>query len=148
MKTILAIAVVLVSVIAFSVTPKVLAEPPKPVIVVDPYQVSHAQETWIRALEWCESHGNVSAINPKDKDGTPSYYSFQFKPETLLSYGQKYGVINMTTTAGSTQFAKEILPNYDIQLKVVKMMVKDKTVRWETQFPDCVKRHIGFPPKV
>lgn len=52
-----------------------------PQIVVPRF--SHQQEIWMAALEWCESRGNNSAINWYDKDGTASYYAFQFKPGTL-----------------------------------------------------------------
>ena len=118
---------------------------PVPVVAPDPYKVTHAQDTWIRALEWCESSGVETAVNKKDLDGTPSYYSFQFKPDTLKSYGIKYGVI--PASIDEATFLQDDLGNYDIQIKVVEMMVKDPTVKWTTQFPDCVKNHIGFPPK-
>lgn len=106
--------------------------------------LTHQQEVWIYALEWCESHGVESAVNPKDKDGTPSYYSFQFKPGTFRSYGELYGVIPKGLTD------KEItdrLKDYKLQKDIVSFMVQDKAVNWEQQFPDCVKRKIGRPPR-
>lgn len=100
-----------------------------------PPQTSHRQETWIAALEWCESRGDNSAINPKDLDGTPSYGAFQFKPSTLDYYAGMYGVA--TTT----------LMDYDTQLAVVRQMVLHRDeIRWDRQFPWCVKK-LGLPPK-
>lgn len=99
-------------------------------------QLSHAQQTWISALEWCESRGVESAINPKDRDGTPSYGSFQFKPSTLIYYAEIYGI--PTTTVMDTA----------VQRKVVEAMVLDgKHINWGQQFPDCVKNKVGLPPR-
>lgn len=36
--------------------------------------IDHRLETWLSALEWCESQGVGTAINPEDLDGTPSYF--------------------------------------------------------------------------
>lgn len=97
-------------------------------------KLTHAQEVWISALEWCESRGNNSAINPKDRDNTPSYGAFQFKPSTLDYYAKMYGVA--TTT----------LMDYKTQKAVVEQMVLHrKEIKWTQQFPDCVKR-LGPPP--
>ena len=104
--------------------------------------LTHAERTWIAALEWCESRGNPRAINPKDKDGTPSFGAFQFKPETLEWYGQKYKII-----ATDTPITEEIYMDRDIQVVIVEHMLRDKTVRWQQQFPDCTIRKIGPPPQ-
>jgi hypothetical protein len=104
--------------------------------------LTHAERTWISALEWCESRGNKSAINPKDRDGTPSYGAFQFKPETLKWYGEKYDLI-----ATNTPITREIIMDRDLQLAILERMLRDKHVRWEQQFPDCVTRKIGRPPQ-
>lgn len=86
------------------------------------------------ALEWCESNGDNSAINPKDLDGTPSYGAFQFKPSTLEYFASKYGVA--TTT----------LMDYETQRAVVEQMILHrKEIRWTQQFPWCVKK-LGLPP--
>lgn len=106
-------------------------------------QLTHAQEVWIAALEWCESRGRPEAINKKDRDGTPSYYSFQFKPSTLEYYGKIYKVIPQE--ADEAQLA-EYLKSYEIQYAIVKAMVLDsKHITWEQQFPGCVKKN-GPPP--
>ena len=99
-------------------------------------KLTHAQEVWISALEWCESRGDPKAINPKDRDGTPSYGSFQFKPSTLDYFAKHYGIA--TTSVMDT----------DVQHAVIEAMVLDaKDVNWSQQFPDCVKRKVGYPPK-
>lgn len=105
--------------------------------------LDHQQETWVAALEWCESRGVSTAVNPKDRDGTPSYYSFQFKPGTFQSFGIHYGVIPKGTTAVQTL---ELMKSYDLQKQIVGYMVLDKKTNWYQQFPDCVKRKIGLPP--
>lgn len=98
-------------------------------------RLTHQQETWIAALEWCESSGDNSAINPEDLDGTPSYGAFQFKPSTLDYYAGKYGVA--TTT----------LMDYATQRKVVEQMVLHASeINWGVQFPWCFKK-LGRPPK-
>lgn len=106
--------------------------------------VTHAQDVWISALEWCESKGVEEAINPKDRDGTKSFYSFQFKPGTFRSYGEKYGVIKKGL---SEEKIRELMKSQELQRKIVENMINDKSVRWAQQFPDCVKNKIGYPPK-
>lgn len=105
-------------------------------------KVTHAQDTWIRALEWCESNGNPGAVNPKDKDGTPSYYSFQFKPETFRYYGEMYSVIEKELTHEEIM---ELIRDREIQKTIVEHMVLDKRVNFRQQFPACTKK-LGLPP--
>lgn len=96
--------------------------------------LSHQQEVWLHALEWCESRGDASAINPRDNDGTPSYGAYQFKPSTLDYYAAMYGV--PTTT----------LMDYETQRAVAEQMVLHRDeIRWTQQFPACVRR-LGPPP--
>lgn len=103
-------------------------EPPKPTL-------THSQEVWLHSLEWCESRGNPAAINKMDRDGTPSYGAFQFKPSTLDYYADMYGVA--TTT----------LMDYETQRAVVEQMILHRgEINWSQQFPDCVKR-LGSPPE-
>ena len=98
-------------------------------------KLTHQQEVWISALEWCESRGKPEAINPKDRDNTPSYGSFQFKPSTLDYYAKIYGIA--TTTVMDS----------DVQRRVVEAMVLDgKNINWSQQFPDCVLHKVGRPP--
>ena len=104
--------------------------------------LTHAQKAWIGSLEWCESHGRIDAINPKDKDGTASYYSFQFKPGTFRAYGEKYEIIEKGL---NDKTIMEKLKNYDLQRKIVENMINDKSIRWDHEFPDCVKKN-GRPP--
>lgn len=105
--------------------------------------LSHAQETWLSALEWCESRGKPSAINPMDSDGTPSYYSFQFKPGTFRWLGEKYEVISK----GQSDIAlMSLMKKTELQRQIVSRMIKDKDIDMSDQFPDCVLNKIGFPP--
>lgn len=103
---------------------------------------SHQQETWIAALEWCESRADNTAVNWYDKDGTASYYAFQFKPGTLRYFGEKYGVIE---PGKSDAEIMELLKVYAVQRAIVEYMVEDPGTRWESQFPGCV-RLLGRPP--
>lgn len=118
--------------------PEEIKLPPKPVL-------THQQEVWRSALEWCESRGVKEAINPKDKDSTPSYYSWQFKPSTFKNLGILYGVLPKETT---NEQIPELLKDYQLQKDIVGFMITDKGTKWEQQFPDCVKRKIGRPPVV
>lgn len=98
-------------------------------------ELTHAQEVWLHALEWCESRGNNNAINPEDLDGTPSYGAFQFKPSTLEYYAKLYSV--PTTT----------LMDYKTQRSVVTEMILHRDeINWDRQFPWCVKK-LGYPPR-
>ena len=115
-----------------------------PVVVIEEKPtITHAQDVWISSLEWCESKAKPTAINPKDKDGTPSYYSFQFKPYTFKSYGELYGVIEKGL---SVEKRAELIKSQPLQRKIVENMVNDKKVVWMQQFPGCVKK-LGYPPK-
>lgn len=108
----------------------------------DPKLLTHAQEIWISALEWCESRGKPSAVNPNDSDGTPSYYSYQFKPGTFRSLGIAYGVID------KGQAEKDLLSlmqKTELQRQIVRDMIKDKSINIAKQFPGCVAQ-IGLPP--
>ncbi len=106
--------------------------------------LSNRQESWINALEWCESNGDSSAINPEDLDGTPSYGSFQFKPETMIGYGIKYGIWNKDINQDNF-FTDNLLMMRDLQREIVENMVIDKTVNFRQQFPACTKK-LGLPP--
>ena len=97
------------------------------------YIPTSQQEIWLSALEWCESNGKHTAINPKDLDGTPSYGAYQFKPSTFDLFSKKYNV-------------QGELMDRDTQRLIVSQMINDNTVRWEQQFPACTKK-LGRPPK-
>ncbi|MFN3781544.1 MAG: hypothetical protein ACK4SO_05160 [Candidatus Kapaibacteriota bacterium] len=106
--------------------------------------LKHQQEIWISALEWCESRGIKEAINPRDKDGTPSWYSFQFKPETFRYYAIKYGLLSKEITLTETM---EKMENYDLQREIIRRMVSDRNIKWDQEFPSCFKK-IGPPPNM
>lgn len=105
--------------------------------------LSDSQERWIDRLEHCESGGNQSAINLKDRDGTPSYYSFQFKPDTFRLFGVLYGVIPEGLSEAQNM---ELLKDRYLQRAIVSFMILDSKTRWEQQFPVCVSL-LGRPPK-
>lgn len=111
-----------------------------PEIVVPRF--THRQLTWISALEWCESKADNTAVNWYDKDGTPSYYAFQFKPSTFRWRGETYGVIPKGKTDAEIM---ELLKEYSLQRAIVEFMVEDPSVRWESEFPGCI-RQLGRPP--
>ncbi len=92
------------------------------------------QDIWLSALIWCESRGFALAINPKDRDGTPSYGILQFKPETFDLYVKRYDIQD-----------KMELMNPESQIRVVRNMIGDPRVQFQNEFPDCVKK-IGYPP--
>lgn len=121
----------------------VAKESPKPQLTLAELDLIHRQETWISALEYCESRGKNSALNPEDLDGTPSYSNWQWKPSTFLGYGKQYGLIATSTTLSEVP---TLLKDYELQREVVRHMVKDKRVNFSQQFPDCTKRFVGLPP--
>lgn len=100
---------------------------------------------WINALEWCESNGDNTAINKIDRDGTASYYAFQFKPSTFRGYATQYGIIEKGV---DDMELMELLADYELTRSTVWRMMQDPAVRFENQFPDCVRKHIGHPPQM
>jgi hypothetical protein len=105
--------------------------------------ITHAQDVYIYALEWCESRAKNGALNPKDRDGTPSHSNFQFKPLTLKHYAVKYGLLSdELEEADYTNWAYD----YELTHKILMFMVNDKSVDWDNEFPICVKNKIGYPP--
>lgn len=103
--------------------------------------LSHAQKVWLGALEWCESHGDPTAINPEDNDGTPSYGPYQFKPDTLIFFSKKYLTIFIDKNN-----VMEAIMDYSVQRATVEAMVLHREdIRWDRQFPGCVKK-LGPPP--
>lgn len=139
--------VMIISGVLFFAPQYVQEKAPEPIAVP---ALSHAQETWIRALEWCESRGNPYAVNPEDADGTPSYGSWQFKPETFWYYAEKYDVEPLYA-ASAIQEVEDPSDRFfhlrrDNQYQVLKAMVLHREeIRWTSQFPGCVKK-LGPPP--
>ena len=106
-------------------------------------EYDHKRETWISALEWCESNGNNNAINEKDLDGTASYFAFQFKPSTFKHFAIKYGLL-----PANLEYEDYFnwMSVYEKQREIVRRMIDDPEVKWSQQFPACTKK-IGLPPK-
>lgn len=94
---------------------------------------SDAREEWLAKLIICESGGRPEAINPKDRDNTPSYGLLQFKPSTFELFSKEYGI-------------EGELMDPEAQKAIVRRMMDDKSVVWEKQFPDCVRK-LGTPPQ-
>lgn len=115
-------------------------------LVAEP-KLTHQQETWISALEWCESRGNIKAENPKDRDGTPSYSNFQWKPSTFLGFGKRYGLIATSSTIADVP---KLLEDYELQRNIVRGMLTDQKITnaelRDRQFPGCIRK-LGLPPR-
>lgn len=97
-------------------------------------QLSYQQQAWLGALEWCESQGKPTAVNPKDSDGTPSYGLLQFKPGSYAYFASLYGLASTT--------------NYrdpDEQEQIVTDMILSGKVNLHGQFPACTTK-LGLPP--
>lgn len=95
--------------------------------------ISGDREEWLQRLILCESSGNPEAVNPVDLDGTPSYGLLQFKPSTFEFFSKAYGIDGE-------------LMDPEAQKAIVRRMMDDPTVRWESQFPWCVRK-LGRPPQ-
>jgi hypothetical protein len=145
-KGLLGILMVIVAItlcIILMVSALIIAGSSKKEASASPVVLNHRVETWISALEWCESAGITEAINPRDSDGTPSYYSFQWKPGTFRMYAERYGLISKGMTD------EEIMgdmQDYELEREIIRKMVDDPRVNWEKEFPDCIKKKVGLPP--
>ena len=96
--------------------------------------LTHQQKAWMGTMEWCESNGDPTRINPKDKDNTPSYGILQFKPGTFEWAKKHY------QTTGK-------LMDPEAQEAVFTQMILKNDINWHQQFPDCVKKY-GKPPVI
>jgi len=139
-KTIYMAAAIIVAVVisvAFFATTKVSSQQVEIVEAVAPMDpLTHRQRAWLGALEWCESRANPEAINPNDRDGTPSYGILQFKPSTFTYYQLRYGV------AGAQTYMDP-----GAQEAIVEQMIINNDVKWSQQFPECVRK-LGNPPQL
>lgn len=110
--------------------------------------LTHKQRVYLGALEWCESQGEADIVNPKDRDNTPSYYYFQFKPDTFRGYGEKYKLI---PKGKSTVEIMVLMKDHDLTIKIMEQLMLDPTVsntEWRTSlFPGCTKK-LGNPPRL
>lgn len=104
---------------------------------------SHPLETWLSALEWCESRGVASAINEVDRDGTSSFYSFQYKPSTFKDFGEAYGIL---AKGLPSKTLSDLLKDTTMQRDITRIMSQDPHVELAGQFPECLRK-IGRPPK-
>ncbi len=95
--------------------------------------LSPSQVIWLAQLMQCESGIKRGAVNPNDKDGTPSFGILQFKPETFAWASQMYN-------AGTTDHM-----NAEAQVEIVSQWILDRSVDFSQQFPACVDR-LGLPP--
>lgn len=115
-------------------TPLPLSEEPKP----EPERVVHKflqtpeREAWLERLITCESGGNPGALNPVDRDGTPSHGLLQFKRETFEWAASLYGIV-------------ADLYDAEAQKEIVRRWMDEPSIIWENQFPDCVRK-LGRPP--
>lgn len=103
-------------------------------------KLTQQQEVWLSALQWCESRGVDSAINPKDRDGTASYGAFQFKPSTYAYFAKRYGLAS-TTDYMNAAAQREIVSDMLLDSSVSNAQLRTQ------QFPDCISRVIGLPPR-
>lgn len=124
-------------ILSFAITDKVLSKANTVHFVQAPIvpkvESNTPTDTWLKKLAKCESGGNWKALNPIDRDGTPSKGKFQFKDNTFNFFSKAYGI---ATTS---------IWNGDEQEKIVRKMILDKSVNFKQQFPDCVRK-IGLPP--
>lgn len=110
-----------------------VAEPIVKIVYVDKPALTPAQIIWLAHLMDCESDIDSTAINPNDLDNTPSWGILQFKPETFSSFAVKYGITG------------ELMhPESQVAI-VTHWILNPGEVRWEQQFPACV-RAWGLPP--
>lgn len=106
-----------------------------PVVITTPpvKTLSDQQRVWLNALRWCESQGVDGSINPKDRDNTPSWGRYQFKPGTFEWYKKLYGI-------------QGELMDGQAQEKIVEQMILKGGIKWSQEFPECTRK-LGYPPK-
>lgn len=126
-----------------------LAEAKTPIVQAEilpvRYQPTHRQEVWRNVLEWCESNGVVTAVNPNDLDNTPSYYSFQWKPSTFKAYALRYELLTPEQLNTPEKVMAE-MANYNTQVLILNEMIGEREkINWKHEFPDCVRKY-GIPP--
>lgn len=100
------------------------------------------QDKWISDLMYCESRNDTLAVNPKDLDGTASYSLFQWKPSTFKAYVKKYDLFDWQTWE-KADWWNAMFSDYH-QMTVIQYMINDLSIKWNKEFPWCVKK-IGLP---
>lgn len=136
----LVIIVLVATLLAFvstveSKTEYIIEEVTNTVTVYETKELSPAQVIWLAKLMNCESGIKTTAINPNDLDNTPSYGLLQFKPSTFSAFTAKYDIESDDYMDANAQV--EI---------VMHWILNPGEVRWEGQFPACVKK-LGLPPQ-
>jgi hypothetical protein len=84
--------------------------------------LTHKQELWLFALEWCESRGDTN-IKIIDSNNKFSYGAFQFQMDTFLMYGKKYGILSEEITPEMAE--NGLIYDYDIQKTIARKMIED-----------------------
>lgn len=97
--------------------------------------LSSAQVIWLARLMSCESGIKASAVNPNDRDNTPSYGILQFKPSTFAFGARDAGIATTTPYM-----------NPEAQVSIVTRWILKGGIDWHQQFPDCVLK-LGLPPQ-
>lgn len=119
---------------ALTTAPAIEEIPKKePIVIKEVKLQTTTREAWLAALIMCESSGNPNAINEVDLDGTPSYGLLQFKPSTFEHFKKAYKL-------------EGELMDPEAQKAIVRRMMDDPSVRWDKQFPWCVRK-LGIPPQ-
>jgi len=103
--------------------------------------LSDAQRAWMQHLAMCESSNDPTRINKVDRDGTPSYGLFQFKPDTLIAFSRAY----LTIFIDDDNVLAAIMDRSVQEATLREMILHRSAIDWSQQFPDCVKRY-GPPP--
>jgi hypothetical protein len=111
--------------------------PPKAGFILpqDPYL-----NTILSDLIECESKWNPNAINPKDRDGTPSYGLLQFKPGTLYSEAKRYGILEDIERGEIMNLIYDPQVQIDVAIEMIKHNLHSEKF-WLQQFPGCFLKH-------
>lgn len=104
--------------------------------------LTEEQCKWMYQLALCESGDNPIAVNQMDRDGTPSYGLFQFKPPTLILFSQW-----LTIHIDQSNVMSAIYDRSVQEAAVAEMLLHYDQVNWRQQFPDCINKYIGMPPR-
>lgn len=97
------------------------------------------REELIDKMKICESGDNAMAVNPCDKDFTPSYGCLQFKPDTLKGYTKKYNLADISVWEDVDTM--NWIYDCEFQTTIFKNMLDDPDVVWTREFPDCYRNN-------
>lgn len=104
-----------------------------------PCDTTEKTKTVLKELISCESGGRENALNPNDKDNTPSYGLLQFKPSTLLWAIRTY---NLRPNIEDDE-VMNLMFSGQLQVDAFLAMYGDGKPEswWKSQFPACSKMH-------